>query len=542
MKKLNNSQIIKTVTLFTIILFVSVFPVYASESPVVTQDIQIDTNVNELSSTTKRLPSLYLGTIQRNYTSYNMKEKLKLNVKNQINSGICWACSSNSALETTVNLANKTNYIFSDSELDKQVSEKYGKKLEAGANSYMAYGNYTSGNLPVTTLNEEKNIKIDDYTIFPSVYKVINGENVTYKKAMNSNDYYTKEEVETIRNSIKEHIANYGAVTASTYIDFRYIGEDGKSYYCTNNTVNPNHQITIVGWDDNYSVDNFNTNIKPKQNGAYIVMNSYGTEFGDNGFYYISYEDVFIEYSNFGIKKTSSYKEKENIYQYDELGINYKLDFNSDVYAANVFTRENTKLQEELTSVSFSNLQNGEYEIYINVQDGTLDINKFKKVKTVKTQEAGYTTVDITPVTLKGEKFVIAIKSKKTATNYASIGIENNDGAFWKNATNGKGQTYFSMDFNEWYDVQELEEVVNNVKDANACIKAFTQTITLGDLNLDNEFDTRDLSIATLYIAELLEYKLPEEARKNFDVNQDGEIDTIDLSKILLVMAELEEF
>lgn len=540
MKKLSNRNIKKIAILFIITLFISVFPAYAVESPVVTQDIQIDTNLNGL--TTKRLPALYLGAVQRTYSNYNIVDKLKLNVKNQSSAGICWACSSNSVLETTVNLANNTNYIFSDSELDKQVSEEYGKELEDGANSYMAYGNYTSGNLPVTTLNEKVNIKIDDYIIFPSVYKVINGENVTYKKAINSNEYYTEEEVKTVRNSIKEHIVNYGAVTATTYIDSKYFGEDEKSYYCTDNTKNPNHQITIVGWDDNYSVDKFNSNNKPKQNGAYIVMNSYGTEFGDNGLYYISYEDIFIEYSNFGIKKTSSYQKKENIYQYDELGINYKLDFNSDVYVANVFTRENTKLQEELTSVSFSNLQDGEYEIYINAKDGILDINKFQKIKTIKTQDAGYTTVDISPITLKGEKFVIAIKSKKTETNYASIGIENNDGGFWKNATNEKGQTYFSMDFNEWYDAQELEEVVSNVKDANACIKAFTQTITLGDLNVDNEFDTRDLSIATLYIAKLLDYELTEEALKNFDVNQDGKIDTVDLSKILLVMAKFEEF
>lgn len=37
-----------------------------------------------------------------------------------------------------------------------------------------------------------------------------------------------------------------------------------------------NHAVSIIGWDDNYSKDNFST--KPTNNGAWIIRNSYGKQ------------------------------------------------------------------------------------------------------------------------------------------------------------------------------------------------------------------------------------------------------------------------
>jgi len=379
-------KILRLIIIFIMIILMSSFNTYAADSKFILPGVEVEVNQDILKMQERRLPSVYLGNIEKTY-KYNIfdNEKIKLNVKDQGNTETCWACSSNSVLETTINLANNTNHIFSHLDLANDVSNKYGISVNAGANAYIAYGHYTSGELP-TNMNKEKvNVKIEDYTIFPTVYKEINENTITYKKEMQSTEQYTEQEVNTIRKSIKNHILNYGAVTAVTYSNATYFSNNLQSYYCNNNEVLPNHQVTIVGWNDNYEKENFKT--QPKNDGAYIVLNSYGENFGLGGLFYISYEDALVEYCNFGITETSSYKEEENIYQYDEFGINNEIGFLVDVYAANVYTRKTKKI-EKITSVGFSSLENGEYEIYINPDNDDLDITKMRKVKEITTRKS----------------------------------------------------------------------------------------------------------------------------------------------------------
>ena len=95
---------------------------------------------------------------------------------------------------------------------------------------------------------------------------------------------------------IKEAIVKYGSV--SSYLLSKATSEEGTptGYYnektnakYVNSTEIGNHVISIVGWDDNYSKDNFL--ITPPGDGAWIVKNSWGSEWGDNGYMYVSYYD-----------------------------------------------------------------------------------------------------------------------------------------------------------------------------------------------------------------------------------------------------------
>lgn len=77
---------------------------------------------------------------------------------------------------------------------------------------------------------------------------------------------------------IKEHIVEnggvYTAIKAPDIGNFKFNPFNGALYH--NNEEYPNHAVTIIGWDDNYSKDNFVS--KPERDGAWIVKNSYGTE------------------------------------------------------------------------------------------------------------------------------------------------------------------------------------------------------------------------------------------------------------------------
>ena len=69
-----------------------------------------------------------------------------------------------------------------------------------------------------------------------------------------------------------------------------------KYAYCYIGTEKPNHDVVIIGWDDNYPKENFNLNIEA--DGAFICRNSWGDNFAENGTFYISYYDTNIGIHN----------------------------------------------------------------------------------------------------------------------------------------------------------------------------------------------------------------------------------------------------
>lgn len=92
-----------------------------------------------------------------------------------------------------------------------------------------------------------------------------------------SNPKNNDERISLIKK-IKEHIVEnggvYTAIKAPDIGNFKFNPFNGALFH--NNEEYPNHAVTIIGWDDNYSKDNFVS--KPERDGAWIVKNSYGTE------------------------------------------------------------------------------------------------------------------------------------------------------------------------------------------------------------------------------------------------------------------------
>lgn len=114
---------------------------------------------------------------------------------------------------------------------------------------------------------------------------------------------------------IKNAIAQYGAVTASTVYD------GGTKPYYNDKAVSNGiaHAITLIGWDDTLDKSLF----KPgsvETNGGWLVKNSYN----DNGYFYLTYESKIVDNTSWSF----GYAPKERYdynYYYDNNDIDFSL-------------------------------------------------------------------------------------------------------------------------------------------------------------------------------------------------------------------------
>lgn len=176
---------------------------------------------------------------------------------------------------------------------------------------------------------------------------------------------------------VKKMIMDYGTVSWSYYHSSNYLNQTTGAYYNSvggSGGAKTNHAIMAVGWDDNYSKENFKEGNRPEKDGAWIIRNSWGESTGDNGYYYMSYEDVSLGSANpvyaFTVCDTARY---DNNYFY---GNTAYADATIAVRrAAQVYTMKSEKAtREELTAVSlFVGTSDVDYELQVYRNPDTED-------------------------------------------------------------------------------------------------------------------------------------------------------------------------
>jgi PGF-pre-PGF domain-containing protein len=273
-------------------------------------------------------------------------------------------------------------------------------------------------------------------------------------------------------------VTNYGAVSVALWYGNSYFDSNNNSYYYNGEVTYANHAVALVGWNDNYSASNFTP--KAPGNGAYIIKNSWSNDWGENGYFYVSYYDAVMG-NNEGIdgldtkpyggnfmftaENVSSY---DRIYQYDGLGWTACTGYNNTTaYGANIFTATSN---ETLEAVSFYTVDSNSFyniSIYLEPVSGPVNISGPASIQNGSIAIAGYHTIDLdTNISLNtGQNFSIVVEFTTPDYNYP-IAIEMPIADYSSNAHAEKGQSYMSLNGSQWEDISE--------SDKNVCIKAFT--------------------------------------------------------------------
>ncbi len=271
---------------------------------------------------------------------------------------------------------------------------------------------------------------------------------------------------------IKEAVFKYGGVQTSIYNALRssqsqspYYNKE-ESAYCYIGTEKPNHDVVIVGWDDSYPKENFSVDLEG--DGAFICQNSWGTEFGEDGFFYISYYDTNIGTHNVVYTRIDNTDNYQNIYQSDLCGWVGQLGYNRDsIYGANVFTAGG---DEELVAASFyATGKDSEYELYVvrNFEDRE-SLEHMIPVASGKLSNAGYYTVDFNQgISIDaGERYAIVLHIITPGAVHP-LAIEFAADETTENVVLDDGEGYISSNGSNWVSA-------DTVQTCNLCIKGFS--------------------------------------------------------------------
>lgn len=472
------------------------------------------------------------------YRKYDLREVNAVSkIKNQFRDGGCRSFAALGALESHIKLKTGVELDLSENNFENRQGFYFGtNNVRQGRNRnsdipYLVnYGPILEEDDPYIPMKgeggegnyltqEQVNAAAKNPVIKDGVKQIMGFD---FLKTVDTTKVISAEDDELLQ--IKEAIAKNGGVVADMYMahdgnktfpytDVKYYNPETKAYYFDGKdsdrtskykTVEAdgvkygaNHAITIVGWDDDFSKDNFTT--KPEIDGAWIVRDAQSEAFGDKGYFYVSFQSVSMGENPYVF--TEVIEPQYSIYQHDELaftgfreGINFATD-EKDV----LFNRYKAVSDSKIEKIGFyTTKKNAEYEVYLipdfnSFATDAKDLGEdeaeefYKMVQQYKVlsgiaDNAGYHTLDIPAdeaISLtKGKDFAVGIWTRNSDAEdpnhkYDMVVEEKNIMGQGKNAKVGKKETYiYDKDFG-FMDLNQYATESGPAYPVNACVKAY---------------------------------------------------------------------
>lgn len=471
---------------------------------------------------------------------------------------------------------------------------KINRMRGSGGNYQTASAYLTNGNgaIPESEMPFENNenmiaiSEIQNKTVSSQIYDTVEFPSVK-----------VTEDTTQIKEQLKQHIENYGSVNASIYgadITTEYANNETGAIYCDDAEKCPiNHAVAIIGWDDNYDKMNFNEAHRPQNNGAWIIKNSWGEKdeytleemkqtvfdnapeeikiengwksafdvkdeaaiaifeeigytvenntatlkIGDNGIMYVSYEDVNIYKTTWGIEKAADKKDYENIYQYDELGslCAVKSQGSNTAYIGNKFKKKTTG-KEYLTQVAIYAPETYTCKVYVNSKGDSMAVKDLQpvmlKAGETETFNAGYHTLEFAQPIEISQDFAVVVQVQGNQGNTITIAGEAQipktviASSVYDLVQIENGKCFYTIgeefEKNNWQDLSQLSAMTGgSVYNMDSNIKAFTTSKVEGvqppdDDKKDEEVQNSNLENAKCDVKSVKAYFFTDKTKKEY--------------------------
>ncbi|HNW45296.1 MAG TPA: lectin like domain-containing protein, partial [Elusimicrobiales bacterium] len=317
-------------------------------------------------------------------------------------------------------------------------------------------------------------------------------------------------------NNVKAAITGYGALYATIYYDYNAFKSNYTNFYnskCTNGPYGVEdcgcssggdcggHSIALVGWNDSYAASNFTTTRHgtPPGPGAFLAKNSWGTDSGAAGYFYISYYDTSIggETALFDFAQaTANYT---TVYQYDPLGYSYDMG-NGDVNGVDSYTEWMSNLFTAASSGYvraagfYTTDVNVSYELYVytGVAAGSPRSGALAYSVSGTFAAAGYHTVPVPQDVVVGAGGTFSLVVKLTNSSYSyPLPVEYKFPDYSSGASASAGQSFYSSNGTAWADLTALSNSYYNddFSQANVCLKAYVDADSTPPLAISNVYD-----------------------------------------------------
>jgi hypothetical protein len=278
---------------------------------------------------------------------------------------------------------------------------------------------------------------------------------------------------------IKTAIMKNGAVTG----DYNSINDgnnsDRTAFFTTkNNLTIAGHSISVIGWDDNFSRENFDGRYTPKSDGAWLCKNSWAKYNSLGGYFWISYEDFYlfnddIFATSYAIEDYQIIEENHSLYQNEEFGATYEFDYVEDtenvIYMSKFdFSQKGNVLDKVVFETESLRADYTVYYVPVKNNFPVSDKKKWYTLDTGKVDYRGYICCDFEDMIISQSQGVIAIEIDTSEINK---GIDSSKSNYTKN----------TIGVAEWLRSSSTKEII------------FTQQSQAGECYISYDGTTMDL-------------------------------------------------